>query len=81
MFQGEEFLNNHLVRVPITPNQQGTKEMRDEVPQDVGSQDVDRNGYQGSDLDDFEFNGENDQLYKEAVFASEIETIFFLNSV
>ena len=27
----QNFLNNHLARVPITPNQEGTMEMRDEV--------------------------------------------------
>ena len=27
----QQFLNNHLARVPVTPNQQGTHEMRDEV--------------------------------------------------
>ena len=29
--QRQEFLNNHLARVPVTPNQQGTDEMRDEL--------------------------------------------------
>ena len=29
--QRQDFLNNHLPRVPITPNQQGTIEMREEV--------------------------------------------------
>ena len=28
----QDFLNNHLEQVPITPNQQGTFEMREEVP-------------------------------------------------
>ena len=27
--QRQDFLNNHLARVPITPNQKGTMEMRD----------------------------------------------------
>ena len=27
--QRQNFLNNHLARVPITPNQEGTMEMRD----------------------------------------------------
>ena len=27
----QAFWNNHLARVPITPNQQGTMEMRDEM--------------------------------------------------
>ena len=29
--QRQDFLNNHLARVPITPNQEGTMEMRNEV--------------------------------------------------
>ena len=28
--QRQDFLDNHLSRVPITPNQEGTMEMRDE---------------------------------------------------
>ena len=34
--QRQEFLNNHLARVPITLNQEGTMEMRDEVLSSVG---------------------------------------------
>ena len=37
--QRQDFLNNHLARVPITPNQEGTMEMRDEVLSSVGAQD------------------------------------------
>ena len=47
--QREAFLNNHLTRVPITPNQKGTNEMRDEMPSIVDSQDMDTSGYQVSD--------------------------------
>ena len=28
LYQRQKFLNNHLARVPVTPNQQGTHEMR-----------------------------------------------------
>ena len=35
----QDFLNNHLARVPFTPNQEGTMEMRDEVLSSVGAQD------------------------------------------
>ena len=34
--QRQGFLDNHLARVPITPNQQGPMEMRDEVISGVG---------------------------------------------
>ena len=42
--QRQQFLNNHLARVPITPNQQGTHDMRDEVLSRVGAQDMDTIG-------------------------------------
>ena len=54
--QRQDFLNNHLARVPITPNQEGTMEMRDEVLSSVGAQDLDTSSYQVSDLEDIEFN-------------------------
>ena len=34
--QRQDFLNNHLARLPISPNQEGTMEMRDEVLSSVG---------------------------------------------
>ena len=57
--QRQDFLDNHLARTPITQNQEGTMEMRDEVFSIVGAQDLDSSGYQVSDLDDIEFNWEN----------------------
>ena len=42
--QRQDFLNNHPARVPITPNQQGLMEMRDEVLSSVGAQDMDTIG-------------------------------------
>ena len=56
--QRQEFLNNHLPRVPITPNQQGTFEMRGEVLSSVGAQNNDTSGYELSDLEDIEFSWE-----------------------
>ena len=74
--QRQDFLNNHLARVPITPNQVGTMEMRDEVLSSVGGQDLDTSSYQVSDLEDIEFNWENDQLDLDAVFRPGIDTPF-----
>ena len=54
--QRQEFLDNHLPRVPITQNQEGTKQMRDEVLSSVGAEDLDTSSYQVSDLEDMEFN-------------------------
>ena len=53
--QRREFLDNHLPRVPITPNQKGTFEMREEVLSSVGAQDLDTSSYQLSDIEDIEF--------------------------
>ena len=72
--QRQDFLNNHLARVPITPNRQGTMEMRDEVLSSVGVQDLDTTSYQVSDLEDIEFNWENSEL--NAVFRPGIDTPF-----
>ena len=54
--QRQDFLNNHLPRVPITPNQQGTFELREEVLSSVGAQDTDTRGYELSDLENIEFS-------------------------
>ena len=74
--QRQDFLDNHLARVPITPNQQGTFEMREEVLSSVGAQDLDTSSYQVSDLEDIEFNWENDQLDLDAVFRQGMDTPF-----
>ena len=74
--QKQDFLNNHLARVPITPNQEGTMEMRDEVLSSVGAQDLDTSSYQMSDLEDIEFNWEDSQLDMDAVFRPGIDTPF-----
>ena len=54
--QRQEFLNNQLPRVPITPNQQRTFEMREEVRSSVGAQDTDTRVYEFSDLKDIEYS-------------------------
>ena len=70
----QDFLNNHLARVPITPNQEATMEMKDEVLSSVGAQDLDTSSYQVSDLEDIEFK--NSQLDMDAVFRPGIDTPF-----
>ena len=74
--QRQDFLNNHLARVPITPNQEGTIEMREEVLSSVGAQGLDTSSYQVSDLVDIEFNWEHSQLDMDAVFRPGIDTPF-----
>ena len=75
MFQRQELLNNHLARVPITPNQKGTMEIRDEVLSSVGAQDTDTSGYQVSDPEDFEFHWEGPDLNMDAVHRPSMETL------
>ena len=76
LFQRQDFMNNHLTRVPITPNQEGTMEMRDEVLSSVGAQDLDTSSHQVSDLEYIDFNWENSQLDMDAVFRPGIDTAF-----
>ena len=64
----QQFLNNQLAQIPVTPNQQGTHEMKDDVLSSVGAQDMDKSDYQVSDLDDVEYYWEIDQLDVDAVF-------------
>ena len=75
--QRQDFLDNHLPRVPTTQNQEGTMELRDEVLSSVGAQDLDTSSYQVSDLGDIEFNWKNLQLDMDAVFRPGIDTPFF----
>ena len=74
--QEQDFLNNHLARVPITPNHEGKNEMREEVLSSVGAQDLDTSSYQVSDLEDIEFNWEDSPLDMDAVFRPGIDTPF-----
>ena len=75
--QRQDFLDNHLARVPITPNQEGTIEMREEVLSNVGDQDLNTSSYQVSDLEDIEFNWENSQFDMDSVFRPGIDTPFY----
>ena len=75
--QRREFLNNPLPRVPITPNQKGSFEMREEVLSSVGAQDTDTRGYELSDLEDIEFIWEDPAVDMDIVCRLEIDTPFF----
>ena len=74
--QRQDFWDNHLPRVPITQNQEGTIEMRDEVLSSVEAQDLDTSSYQVSDLEEIEFNWEKSQLDMDSVFRPGIDTPF-----
>ena len=70
--QRQSFLDNHLPRVPITQNQEGTVEMREEVLSNVGAQDLDTSSYQVSYLEDIDFNWETSQWDMDAAFRPDI---------
>ena len=70
--QRQDFVSNHPARVPTTPNEQGTMEIRVEVFSSVGAQDLDTSGYQVSKLEDIDFLCEDPDLNMNAV----IDTIF-----
>ena len=74
--QRQEFLDNHLPRVPITRNQQGTFEMRKQVLSSVGAQDTDTSGYELSDLEDIEFSWEDPAVDMDSVYRLGIDTLF-----
>ena len=74
--QRQDFLNNHLPRVPITPNQQGTFEMREEVFSHVGAQDTDASGFELSDLGNIEFNWEDPAVDMKSAHRPGIDTPF-----
>ena len=74
--QRQDFWDNQIARVPVTENQEGTMEMRDEVHYSVGAQYLDTSGYQVSDLEDKEFSWEDDQLDLDAVFRPGKDTPF-----
>ena len=75
MSQRQDFLNNHLVRNPVTFNEEEFMEMRDDVLLGVGANDMDTCGYQVSaDLDDVEIYWDYDRLVVDAAFRPSIDT-------
>ena len=58
----QHFLNKHLAGSPITPTQEGTMEMRDELLSSVGAKVIVTSRYQVPHLDDVQFYWENIQL-------------------
>ena len=62
--------------MPTTQNQEGTMELTDEVLSNVGAQELDISSHQVSDLEDIEFNWENSQLDKDAVFRPGVDIAF-----
>ena len=74
--QRQYFLDNHLARDPVLPNQQGTHKMRDERLSSVGGSNLDTSSYQLTDLEDIKLNWENSQMDMDAVFRQGIDTPF-----
>ena len=65
-----------MAQIPITPNQQGKCEMRDEVRASAGAQYMDTSGYELWDLEDIDFFWEIPQMDIAAVFRPAIDTPF-----
>ena len=74
--QRQGFPNTQPARVPITPKQQRTMEMRFEVLSSVGAQDMGTRVYQAPDLDDVKFGWKNGQLDVNTVSTPTIDTLF-----
>ena len=74
--QRQEFLDKHLPRVPITPNQRGPFETREEVLSSVGAQDTETRGYELSDLKDIEFSWQDPALDMVSVYRPGIDITF-----
>ena len=77
--QGQEFMDNHLPRVPITPNQQGKFELREKKLSSVRAQDTDTRGYKLSNLEDIEFSWGDPAMDLDTVYRPGIDTPFFLS--
>ena len=60
----------------MTPNQQGTFEMREELLSSVGAQDTDTMGYEVSDLEDIEFRWEDPAVDMDSVYRPGTDTPF-----
>ena len=74
--QRQDFLDTQLHRIPITPNQQGSFEMREEVLSSVGAQDTDTRGYELSDLQDIEFSWKDPAVVMDSVYQPGIDIPF-----
>ena len=69
----QKFLESHMPRVPRTPNQHGTIEMREEVLSSVGAQDTDTRGFDLSELEDIEFSWEGPSMDTDGVYRPGID--------
>ena len=74
--QRQKFLDNHLPPLPITPNQQGTFELREKVISGVGAQDTDTRGYELSALEDIEFSWEDPAVDVDSIYQPGTDTPF-----
>ena len=63
-----------MPRVPITPNQQGTLELKEEVLSSVEAQDTDTRGNEVSDLEDIEVSWDDPAVDYESVYRLGIDT-------
>ena len=76
--QRQDLLHYLLPRVTITPNQQRTFKLREEIFSSVGAKDTDSRGYEVSDLEDIEVSWEDPVAEMDSVYQSGIDTFFFI---
>ena len=57
--QGQEFLKHHPAQFLVTPKQEGTVDMKDEVLSSVRAQNMDTSGYHVSNLEGIAFHWED----------------------
>ena len=70
------FLDSYLAQTPISPKQQGTFEMKEEVLANAGAQNMDNSRSELSDLKDIEFFWETHQMGLDAPVRPGIDTHF-----
>ena len=73
-----ERVTKEAKNLPITPNRQGTVEMRDEVLSSVDAQNMDTSGFQVSGLEDIEFDWEQPDLIIHTIFQPGIDAAISL---
>ena len=74
--QRQENLDNQLPPVLLTPNEQGTFEMRKEVLSTLGAQDTETKPYELSDPKDIEFSWEDPTKGMDSVYRPGFDTPF-----
>ena len=73
----QKLSNNHSARTPITPDQQGLHEMREEVLLSARANDMDTSGFELSDIDDILLSARANDMDTSGFELSDIDDIEF----